>query len=127
MKKVVTTDRSQVLGVVIKELGKVVPAGVIFECTDNRFAILSGKNGYHAIFVRDAELKETELNNELKEAEEAGKELTEEMLNAVAEEFVAEESLEEGPIAEEVQEINVEAEPTEILVSEDKPKKKKKN
>ena len=54
MKKVVTTEQSQVLGVVIKELGHVAPAGVLFECTDARFEVLAGKNGYHAIFVREA-------------------------------------------------------------------------
>lgn len=54
MKKVVTTEQSQVLGVVIKELGRIAPAGVLFECTDARFEVLAGKNGYHAIFVREA-------------------------------------------------------------------------
>lgn len=54
MKKVVTTEQSQVLGVVIKELGRIVPAGILFECTDARFDVLAGRNGYHAIFVREA-------------------------------------------------------------------------
>ena len=54
MKKVVTTEQSQVLGVVIKELGRIAPAGILFECTDARFEVLAGKNGYHAVFVREA-------------------------------------------------------------------------
>lgn len=89
MKKVVTTEQSQVLGVVIKELGRIVPAGVLFECTDARFDVLAGRNGYHAIFVREAgktEAPKAEVKEEPK-AEEPVKEVKDEPVQEIAEEI----------------------------------------
>ena len=100
MKKVVTTEQSQVLGVVIKELGHVAPAGVLFECTDARFEVLAGKNGYHAIFVREAgKVEEAKPEDEVINPEEIAEEPEDEVINP---DEIAEEPVVENTAGEEV-------------------------
>lgn len=114
MKKVVTTEQSQVLGVVIKELGRIVPAGILFECTDARFEVLAGKNGYHAVFVREAGKAE-----ESKLAAKEKIEVVEPVVETIAEETLKDEDIE----AAEIEEVNSAAENSN---GEELPKKKKK-
>ena len=104
MKKVVTTEQSQVLGVVIKELGHVAPAGVLFECTDARFEVLAGKNGYHAIFVREAgKVEEAKPVVEEKVEERTSEEIAEEPEDEVINpEEIAEEPVVENSAGEEL-------------------------
>ncbi len=110
MKQVVTTEQSQVLGVVIAELGRIVPAGVLFECTDSRFEVLSGRNGYHAIFVR-----------------EAGKEpAVAEVVEAIKEEEPAAEVAHEEPVIECEEEACEPVEEVHEETAEETPAKKKK-
>ena len=114
MKKVVTTEQSQVLGVVIKELGHIVPAGILFECTDARFEVLAGKNGYHAVFVREAGKVE-----EPKLAAEEKIEAAKPVVGAVIEETLKDEDSE----AAEIEEVTSAVENSN---GEELPKKKKK-
>lgn len=53
MKTVIATDRSACLGVNIKELGRIAKQGEEFECTDDRFKVLSGCNKYKAVFATE--------------------------------------------------------------------------
>ena len=112
MKKVVTTEQSQVLGVVIKELGRIAPAGILFECTDARFEVLAGKNGYHAVFVREAGKVE-----ESKPVAEEKVEVAEPAVEAI---------VEEAPKDEDIEVVETEEAIPESSDDEEAPKKKKK-
>lgn len=87
MKTVVATDRSSCLGVNLRELGRIAQKGEIFECTDDRFLVLSGHNKYNAVFV--LERKEPKVVEPVVE-------------EVVVEEPVVEEVVLEEPVEEEV-------------------------
>lgn len=74
MKTVIATDRSACLGVNIKELGRIAKEGEEFECTDDRFRILSGNNKYKAVFVIEKKVVKEPVVESATDAEKTAEE-----------------------------------------------------
>lgn len=59
MIKVKATENSKLLGLKVRELGRIAEEGEIFEVTEERFDILNGNNDYKKKFVTRVRKKKT--------------------------------------------------------------------
>ena len=60
MIKVKATNESKLLGLKVRELGRIAEEGEIFEVTEERFDILNGNNEYKKKFVTRVRKKKKE-------------------------------------------------------------------